>query len=268
MKEIWFETNRKLWDAKTPIHLKAPMYKLEQFKKTKNGLEKIVLDALADQVAGHSMLHLQCHFGQDTLSFAHLGARVTGVDFSPEAIKTARRLARDLDLDARFILSNIYDLPQHLDEQFDFVFTSYGTIVWLPDLTKWAQLINRYLKPGGTFYIAEFHPYFYTFNFENWQIEYPYFNPGTPFEDVETGTYADRSADIQLKEYFWCHALAETLQPLLDEGLVLKAFREFDYTPWDCFPGLRERAPGEFVIDKFSDLRLPYIFSFKMEKPT
>ncbi|MCR9289230.1 MAG: methyltransferase domain-containing protein [Bacteroidetes bacterium] len=261
----YFETNKALWDAKTPLHLKSKMYDLEAFKSGKNMLEPIVLEGIGGEVEGKTILHLQCHFGQDSMSFSRMGAKVIGIDLSPEGIRTAKELNKELNLNAQFVVSNVYDLKDNLEGQFDIVFTSYGAITWLPDLNKWASIINHFLKPGGTFYIAEFHPVFYTFNFENWQIEYPYFNTQV-FEEEEVGTYADRDAPIQLKEYFWCHSLEEVIQPLLNEGLQLTQIKEYDYTPWDCFPNLKERAKGEFVIDGL-DVKLPYVFSLKMKKP-
>jgi ubiquinone/menaquinone biosynthesis C-methylase UbiE len=109
-------------------------------------------------------LHLQCHFGQDTLSMSRMGAQTTGVDLSDKAIDAARKLNQEINQQATFICCNIYDLPQHLDQQFDIVFTSYGTIGWLPDLNQWAALIARYLKPGGKFVFAEFHPVVWMFD--------------------------------------------------------------------------------------------------------
>jgi 2-polyprenyl-3-methyl-5-hydroxy-6-metoxy-1,4-benzoquinol methylase len=262
----YFETNKKLWDAKTPHHLKSEMYDLDAFKDGKNMLEPIVLNSLSEEVNGKTMLHLQCHFGQDSMSFSQMGAKVTGIDLSTEGIRVAKELNKELGLDANFVVSNVYDLPENLKGQFDIVFTSYGAITWLPDLTKWASIINHFLKPGGTFFIAEFHPLFYTFNFENWQIEYPYFNTQV-FEEVESGTYADPNANIQMKEYFWCHSLEEIISPLLKEGLQMTEFREYDYSPWNCFPNMKMRAEGEYVI-KGLDVKLPYVFSLKMVKPS
>jgi len=240
------------------------MYDLENFKKGKNSLQSIEMESLGD-VDGKRMLHLQCHFGQDSLSWSRLGAKVTGIDLSPVAIETARSLNKELGLDATFIQTNIYDLPANLKGQFDLVFTSYGTIAWLPDLKKWASIINRFLAPGGLFFIADFHPTFYLFNFDNRQIEFDYFGKTEPYLEIVKGTYADEKAAIEHKEYFWCHSLEEVISPLLAEGLTMLEFREFDYSPFDCFPNMKERVPGEFVFGDFG-VRLPHIFSLKMSK--
>ena len=119
-----------------------------------------------DGLDGVRVLHLQCHFGMDTLSWARLGASVTGVDYSEQAIRAAGELAAECGLEGRFICCNLYDLPAHLDGQFDIVYTSYGVLCWLPDLREWARIAASYVKPGGFFYIAEFHPFAYVFDDE------------------------------------------------------------------------------------------------------
>ena len=261
----YFETNKKLWDAKTPIHLRSEFYQLEAFKAGKNVLNSIELEALGD-VKGKTMLHLQCHFGQDSLCWARLGAQVTGMDISTEAIKTARQLSDELNIQARFVESYVYSLKEHLQGQFDIVFTSYGTIAWLPNLDRWAEIIDHFLSPGGTFYIAEFHPFLYSFDFDTCQIRYPYFNTGEAFYDEEEGTYAEPDADIKRKEYFWVHSIAETMTALLKRGIHLEAFEEFDHSPYNCFPNMKERAPGEFIFGNFP-VAIPHVFSMKMRKP-
>ena len=130
---------------------------MESFKKGKSSLNFIELDGLGD-VSGKTLLHLQCHFGMDSLSWSRLGAKVTGIDLSNTAIEKARELNTELGLDAEFICSNVYDLKEMLDKKYDIVFTSYGTIGWLPDLGKWGDIISHFLNPGGIFYIADVHP--------------------------------------------------------------------------------------------------------------
>ena len=163
------ESNKSLWDAWTKIHTApgASGYDIEAFRSGKTTLEQIELTELPD-VAGKSLLHLQCHFGLDSLSWARQGAIVTGVDLSSESITTAQQLSEECKIPATFICSDIYALPEKLDEKFDIVFTSYGVLTWLCDLDKWAEIIARYLKPGGTFYLVEFHPFTHMFD-EQWQ---------------------------------------------------------------------------------------------------
>ena len=147
--ENYIEVNRKLWNERTKHHLNSAFYDMDGFVAGNSSLKEIELELLGD-ISGKSVLHLQCHFGQDTLSLCRMGTKATGVDLSDEAITTAQKLANDMGLDATFICCNVYDLPRHLNETFDIVFTTYGTIGWLPDLKPWASLINQYLFQQGT----------------------------------------------------------------------------------------------------------------------
>lgn len=261
----YFSANRKLWDVKTGIHKDCAFYDMESFRRTRNSLNRFELEALGD-VSGKSLLHLQCHFGQDSLSWAHRGARVTGVDFSGEAVALARELSGELEIAADFVESNVLELDQNLDGEFDIVFTSYGTVIWLPDLELWAQVIRRFLKPGGTFYMIDFHPALYMWDHDAMKIGYDYFYRREPVHEVEQGTYADRDAEIGRDEYFWSHSIAETLQPLMKEGLELLAFEEFDSSPYPCFPNMRPREDGTWVFGDFG-VSTPHLFSLKMVRP-
>ncbi len=193
----FFNTNKKAWNNRTPFHLQSELYDLEGFKKSKSSLKFIELEELGN-VNNKTMLHLQCHFGQDSLSWARMGAKVTGVDFSDEAIEVARSLNDELNLGAKFICSNIYDIEEHLDEKFDIVFTSYGTIGWLPDMKEWGRLVSHYLKPGGIFYMVEFHTVLCMFDDDFKNFMYSYFNCGEFEEEVE-GTYDDIYAPCKKK---------------------------------------------------------------------
>jgi SAM-dependent methyltransferase len=260
----YFKNNESLWDSRVETHLKSALYDMEAFKKGKNSLNSIELEQIADKVAGKKLLHLQCHFGQDTLSLARMGAEVTGIDLSGKSIQTARSLSEELNIPATFIQSNVYDIEEHLEAPFDFIFTSYGAIPWLPDLKPWSELIGKFLKPDGYFFMAEFHPTFYLFDFDHLSISYPYFNPGKPFEEEVSGTYADPMAKLKHKEYFWCHALSEVLQPLLGQGLELKHFGEYPYSPYHVFPNMEEVEKGKYRLKLEVDI--PHIFSLLMKK--
>jgi len=264
MNEEYFKTNRRLWDAKTLIHKDSDFYYIADWKKGTESLNKFELDAIGD-VSGKSLLHLQCHFGQDTLSWERLGATVTGVDFSPEAIDLAREITEELGMNATFVESNVLELDKNLEGKFDIVFTSYGTIGWLPDLTQWAKIINHFLKPGGIFYIIDFHPLLYMFDWESQKLTFPYFNAGA-FSEEEQGTYADPDADIKMKEYFWQHSLSETMSALLNEGLQLLDFQEFKTGPYNTFPNMEEVEDGLFYFGK-KELQIPQLFSIKVKKP-
>ena len=153
----YLEKNKDSWNRRTDYHVDSEFYDVKGFLRGNTSLKSVELNLLGD-IKTKSILHLQCHFGQDTLSLARMGAEATGVDLSDNAIKNANLLAEKAKLKADFICCDIYSLPQHLDKQFDIVFTSYGTIGWLPDIDKWAKIVSRYLKPGGKLVFVDFHP--------------------------------------------------------------------------------------------------------------
>ncbi len=262
----YFAVNQKLWDGRVAAHTKSELYDMESFMSGKTSLKEIEKDALGN-VTGKTLLHLQCHFGQDTLSWSRKGAKATGIDFSENAIAKAKQLNEQLGLDVEFVTSNVYDLPEVLFGEFDYVFTSYGATPWLPDLDKWAAIVSRYLKKGGIFYLAEFHPTLFMFNFDNHQVEYSYFNENKPYSEEVTGSYADKTGETNGKEYFWNHSISEKVNALLNQGLTLLELKEYDFSPYNCFPNMIEREPGRYVWgqEKFG-VRVPMTLSLKMEK--
>ncbi|HTN45003.1 MAG TPA: class I SAM-dependent methyltransferase [Flavipsychrobacter sp.] len=259
----YISINKKLWDERTRYHIGSDFYDQEGFIKGKSSLKDIERTLLGD-IKGKSVLHLQCHFGQDTLSLARMGAQVTGVDLSSEAITLAEQTAAQLGIDADFICCNIYDLPKHLEKQFDTVFTTYGTVGWLPDLTIWAQLVARYMKPGANFIFVEFHPFIWMLDNNFSQIQYSYFNTETIIE-AENGTYADKQADIRLEAVSWNHSLDEVIQNLLDAGLTLQSFKEYDYSPYNIFPRSTDLPNGTYQIRDMEG-KMPLVYSLKMMK--
>lgn len=239
-----FAANRALWDAWTKLHVDSAFYDVDSFRAGKTTLKPVELEALGD-VRGKTLLHLQCHFGLDTLSWAREGAIVTGVDFSEDAIATARSLSKEIDIPATFVASNVYDLPEVMDQQFDIVFTSYGVLPWLPDVARWAQVVARFLKPGGTFYIVEFHPFLETLDEAGEHFAYPYFSTRLPLRFDESGSYASES-DFLGTSYEWTHPLSEVVTALLDTGLTLAYLREFPYSTY-AYPGyLVQAAPDRY----------------------
>lgn len=216
------------------------------------------------EVKGKKILHLQCHFGMDSLSLARMGAQVTGVDFSEKAIDMARGLNDDLQLDARFVCCNVYDLPQHLDEQFDLIFSSYGVVGWLDDLTAWGQIITRFLKPGGVFHLIEFHPVVWMLDDDFQKITYSYFNV-EPIMEEESGTYADRTAPIKEKSVSFNHSLSEVMNALMVNGLSIVGFDEYDYSPYPCFNRVVNIGENQYHIEGMEG-KLPMVYSLKAEK--
>lgn len=256
--EGYIQKNRDSWNKRTEYHVKSAFYNMDAFLRGENSLREIELKLLGD-VRGKSILHLQCHFGQDTLSLARMGAIVTGVDLSNAAITEAQQLQKNLGLHARFICCDVYDLPEFLDGSFDLVFISYGAIGWLPDLNKWGELISGYLKPGGRLVFVEFHPFIWMFDKGFSRIQYPYFNTGA-IEETCQGTYADPQAEFTHENVSWNHSFEEVLTALIQNGLVIADFQEYDYSPYNCLPNLRETEPGRYRISGLERM-VPMIYS-------
>ncbi len=256
----YIEINRESWNKRTEAHLKSAFYDLEGFIRGRSSLNGIELNLLGD-IKGKRILHLQCHFGQDTISLSRLGAEVTGVDFSDKAIESAKKIADQTGSSAKFICCDIYDLPVHLDEKFDIVFTSYGTIGWLPDMDKWAKIVSNYLKPNGTFVFVEFHPVVWMFddNFE--KIAYNYFKSDAIVEN-QNGTYADKNANITITDVSWNHGLSEVMNSLIQNGLEIEHFEEFDFSPYNCFNNMVEIAPNKYQIQYFGN-KIPMLYALK-----
>jgi 2-polyprenyl-3-methyl-5-hydroxy-6-metoxy-1,4-benzoquinol methylase len=259
----YLEINRQSWNNKTDLHLKSEFYDLNNFLKGKSSLNDIELNLLGN-IEGKSILHLQCHFGQDSISLSRLGAEVTGVDLSDKAIENAKHIASQMNAAATFICCDIYDLPNHLDKKFDIVFTSYGTIPWLPDLHQWAKLISDYLKPMGRLIFVEFHPVVWMFDDDFENIAYNYFNSG-PIVETENGTYADRDAKITQQYICWNHNMAEVVTSLITNGLEINTFREFDYSPYNCFKNTIEFEPKKYRIEHLNN-KMPMIYAIEATK--
>ena len=265
MKEYqsYFEENKTLWNKRTAVHKDSAFYNVPAFLAGKNSLNEIELKGLGD-VKGKKVLHLQCHFGMDTLSLARMGADVTGIDLSDASIEEAKRLNKELGLDAKFICCNIYDLKEYLEGSFDIVFTSYGVIGWLPDLDKWAGLIAHYLRPGGLFFMAEFHPVVWMLDEDFQGVKYYYHNQELIVVESE-GTYTDRNAEINQKEYSWNHGLSEVLNALINKDLQLLSFDEFSYSPYPCFNNLVQGADGNWRVKGMED-KIPMVYAVKARK--
>lgn len=259
----YFEKNRLSWNNRVEAHIKSDFYDVEGFLKGNSSLKSIELSLLGD-ISGKKILHLQCHFGQDSISLARMGAQVTGVDLSDASIAAAESLAAAAGEEVRFICCDIYALPAYLEEDFDIVFTSYGVIGWLPDLGQWAGVISRFLKRGGTFVFVEFHPVVWMFDDDFQEVGYRYFNSGALVES-ENGTYADRDAPITQEYVCWNHGMGEVVNSLLQHNLIIKDLAEYDYSPYNCFRHTVEVEPDKFRISHLGD-RIPMVFSILAQK--
>lgn len=264
--------NKALWDEWTAIHSVSAFYDLEGFKRGGIRLRDFEIAEIGD-IAGRDLLHLQCHFGIDTLSWARLGARVTGADFSGAAIELARGLANELGFpEARFVRSDLYDLPAVLDGDFDVVYTSRGVLGWLPDVRRWAEVVAHFLRPGGTFYITEIHPVAQAFENDGvapgeLRLAYPYWEHAEPLTFAVRGSYADPTAEVTAtSEHAWDHGLGEIVSALIDAGLRIESLREYPFVDWRL-DFLVEGPDGRYRLPDDTPGELPLFFSIRATKP-
>lgn len=263
----YFEANKAGWNQRTSAHVGSAFYNVENWKQPGgNSLTPVEKRELGD-ISGKSVLHLQCHFGQDTLSMARMGAAsVTGCDLSDQAIATARNLAVELGIsNATFVCCNVYDLAEHLEGQFDLIFTSYGTIGWLPDLAPWAAVVGHFLKPGGQFYMADFHPVLWMLDDGMTHLKYPYHNADVIVTE-HSSSYTDQSDHLQFTEYGWNHSISELLNSLLKNGLELDFFNEYPFSPYNCFANTVQGDDGFYRIKGLENV-IPMMYSLQMTKP-
>ena len=261
----YLRANQKAWNAWVPHHVASKFYDVEGFKAGRESLDSVELD-LVGEARGKRLLHLQCHFGLDTLSWARRGAVVTGVDFSSEGIRAARALAREMKLEATFVESDVRELPDHLDGEFDIVFSSHGVLPWLPDLKRWAEVIAHFLRPGGAFCLVEGHPFAYTLEDGRADQELrpvcPYFERTEPLRFEQTGSYAVPDAVVPTVTYEWPHSISEILGSLLRAGLRIESFQEYPYLAWDFFPWMVKREDGYWEMPGGKN-DFPFMFSLR-----
>lgn len=257
------QANRAVWNAWTEHHRDSDHHlDVERFQTSGSSLRAIERAELGD-VAGKTLLHLQCNMGCDTLSWARLGAAVTGVDLADAAIERARALALEAGLAGRFIRSDLYELPNALDERFDIVFASYGALCWMPDLARWAEIVARYVKPGGEFYIVDMHPFGMLFESQHahatdttFQVVAPYFHGAQPV--AERAQHTGGAAGMV---YAWHYGLGEVISALVDAGLHITFVHEFPMAHYQQFPVLVPREDGLWHWPEGSGNTMPLLFS-------
>lgn len=254
------EQNRKVWNEIVELHYNHPDYKLQEFLDGWNSLKKIEKNALGD-VNGKALLHLMCQFGMDTLSWARLGADVTGVDISDKSIEFAEKLKKVANMpEAQFIRSDIYDLIGKSDKKFDIIFQSHGTHCWIEDLDKWAEVIAHYLKPGGTFFIVDGHAIADLFL---WDDEFTYFRKG-PYKESNWNDYCDRDYKVKGESVEWMHKLSDFVNAMVKAGLTVVAMDEYNHSYYDVKGDWVQK--GDYWYPPDGATKYPLMFSLKAIK--
>jgi len=268
-------TNLALWDERAPAHAASKDYAVEQLVADPTFLSEVVrfdLPRLGD-LTGLRGVHLQCHIGTDTVSLARLGARMTGLDFSPAALQQARSLAARTGADVDFVESELYGAVDVLGrEAFDLLFTGVGALCWLPDVRRWAEVVAALLRPGGRLFLREGHPVLWSLAYDRDDgllvLEYPYFERPQPDMDEEPGTYVDTDVTFTAnRAYQWNHGLGEIVTALLDQGMRLTMLVEHDSVPWDALGhGEMQRVGGGEYRLTDRPWRLPHTYTLQAVK--
>lgn len=264
----WLAANRANWDDRASIHVSSKFYNIEKWLRDESGPTDLERDALGD-VEGLSLVHLQCHIGTDTLRWARVGARVTGVDFSGVAIKEATDLAQRAGLAerSRFLCANIYDAPEILSgEAFDVVYVSLGSLCWLPRIEDWAEVVTRLLTPGGRLYVHDVHPMSNCLDDDGERVAGGYFETAQPLVFDSDHTYTDGAALSHPTTFEWNHSPSEMWGALRANGLVVDSFDELDWTVWAQFPWLEESAPGTWTVPRGRP-QIPLAFTLVAHRP-
>ena len=267
MNERHLSANRSMWDERVPTHVDSTFYDVPRFIEGGSHLYPFELEEVGS-VEGLSLLHLQCHFGLDTLSWARAGAAVTGLDFSKPAIDAARDIAARCGIDARFEVGEVHDAPEILGRKYDILYTGRGALCWLPDMARWAETASRLVKPGGLLYLSEFHPITDIFSDDELAVENNYFDHGIPFEDHSGCTYTD--GDLPRKhvvDFTWTHPVSSVINALLKSGFTLERFEEHEFTAFNRFPGLVHDEKARVYRFPEGEPSIPLMYSTRLRLP-
>ena len=259
--------NLRNWESRVAIHAASNTYDLAGLAADPNAFSRVAafdIAALGD-LRGIDAVHLQCHIGTDTVSLARAGARMTGADFSPQALSVARDLAQACGLDVRFLESELYAVPDVLGRDFDLVYTGVGALCWLPDIAGWARVVAGLLRPGGRLYLRDAHPILNaiddTSGDDVLRVTLPYFE-GVPQRWVADVTYTDGPRLESPETYEWNHGLGEVVQAVLDAGLTVTGLREHRECEWQALPQMVRGADGRYRLPADPD-RLPLMFTLE-----
>ncbi|MFI5047639.1 MAG: class I SAM-dependent methyltransferase [Acidimicrobiia bacterium] len=275
----YLAANRESWDARTPVHLGSRFYDVDGWLRDRPTPRARELDALGD-VTGRTLVHLQCHFGLDTLQFARAGAYVVGLDFSPAAVDAARELAQRSGLDdrAEFVCADVHDAVDALGGRvFDIVYVSLGVLCWLPSVERWAEQAAALVAPGGVLYLHDGHPLAWALDDDEPRVAHTYFEEPEPYVDDAGLTYTDGATEPIPRSYEWNHGVGETVTALIRHGLRLEWLEEHDWTVFPRFPWLVERPAPTKVGGPRTERRwetppgaprIPLTFSLLASRPS
>jgi len=261
----WIETNRAWWDERAPLHAQSKSYDLAGFLAGRDTLRPYEPVEVGD-VKGKTLLHLMCHIGLDTLSWARRGAQVTGLDFSDSALEIAADTAARTGVDAEFIVADVYKSAEALAPRtFDIVYTGTGVLQWLPDIDAWARNVAALVAPGGIFYLADFHPFGDIIDDEVKSLRRSYFDRG-PFVEQQPGSYADQRAQTTANtSAMWTHHIGSIVNALATAGLRLEFLHEYDFTDAPSFYGLEQDEDGFWRFPE-GRWQIPLMFSLRASK--
>ena len=268
MRKDWFEANRNLWNDRVPIHVGSDFYGVDGFKAGGEILHAYELEEVGP-LEGLDLVHLQCHFGMDTLACARRGARVTGLDISEAGIAAAQKLAAEIEIPSRFVVANVYDAIEALGETYDVVYTGRGALNWLPDIRRWAKVVHSLLRAGGFLYLNEFHPVTDMMADDSFEIEYDYFGRPEGYRFDEGLTYTETGEQTEHTDsHEWIHPTSAVITALLDVGFRIEVFREHEFSAFGRFPFLEMEADGIRRIYRMPEgkPRLPFMYSIRARK--
>jgi SAM-dependent methyltransferase len=264
--EQWRELNRSNWESRVPVHVASAFYDLDGFRAGRDTVGPIQAAEVGD-VTGKRLVHLQCHIGLDTLSWARRGALVSGLDFSGQAVAVARSLASDLGIPATFVESDVYDAVSAFEgAQFDIVYTGIGALVWLPSVTRWASVVASLLAPGGFVYLLEGHPFVQVLEEagESLVVAADYFDSSGLVEDYPF-TYTDGPRIAQTRSVQFQHSFGAIVTALASAGLRIEFVHEFDFDTFQRFPSLSTGADGRYRLPAGRP-RVPILYSLRASR--
>jgi SAM-dependent methyltransferase len=261
----WIRLNRASWDESVPYHLASEFYDVEGFVAGDEPLDPFEIDELGP-VEDRTLVHLQCHIGLDTISWARHGAVVTGLDFSAPALAAAREIAERCEVEALFVEGDVYGAVDVLGRQYDVLYTGKGALNWLPDIRAWARVAAALTRKGGTLYLTEFHPFAWVFADDSLEVAYDYFHRDEPFLDESPGTYADPSARLaNSTTHEWAHPIGDVVSALAAAGFRIELLHEHDHSRVRRWPFMEQVGDHRFELPDGTP-SLPLLYSLKATK--